>query len=366
MQHRVVVRPGPVEERDGELAAGLGVGGEGAEREVVGVVGGDRDQAVVVGRVRVAVVLRQAGEPLGRERDRADVVADVRGEVLVERRSAARRSRAAGRGRRRRGRRRCGGSRAGRARASGARRRRAPVASRAASASIEVAVEVAVGAHARDAPAPGPRRACARPASGWTSLSRPVSEPAPRSAMSASFQSSRTSARARRAVLEPGVQQVPGAARGRRRGRRASRSSRTRAGRGARCRSRPDPTTLGWEPDPVALTGARPGVFRRLPASSSSGPFRRRPQCPRLPRRLPPGFVRARCRWTRSSTRFGGVASRRHLLDAGAGQPNSTTRSAADGWCGCSGASYCRRGTPISTRPSVTGGTRQRGLARVR
>ena len=64
--------------------AGLGVGAERHERDQVGVVGGDRDQAVVVGRVGGAVVVGEPGQPLGRDPDRADVVADVASEVLRE------------------------------------------------------------------------------------------------------------------------------------------------------------------------------------------------------------------------------------------------------------------------------------------
>ena len=65
-----------------EVVAGVGVGAEGQERNQVGIVGGDRDQAVVVGRVGGAVVVGQPGQPLGRDPDRADVVADVATEVL--------------------------------------------------------------------------------------------------------------------------------------------------------------------------------------------------------------------------------------------------------------------------------------------
>ncbi len=62
--------------------ARLAVGTEGHERHQVGVVRGDGDQAVVVGGVGRAVVVGEPVEPLRREADRADVVADVATEVL--------------------------------------------------------------------------------------------------------------------------------------------------------------------------------------------------------------------------------------------------------------------------------------------
>ncbi len=82
LEHLVVGRPGDVAGHEGQLAAGLAVGAEGGEGDQVGVVGGDRDQAVVLGRVGDAVVVGEPGEPLGREPDRADVVADVATELL--------------------------------------------------------------------------------------------------------------------------------------------------------------------------------------------------------------------------------------------------------------------------------------------
>ena len=82
LEHLVVGGPGDVVLRQRQLVAGLGVGAEGDERDQVGVVGGDGDEAVLVGGVGGAVVLGQAGQPLGRDPDRADVVADVATEVL--------------------------------------------------------------------------------------------------------------------------------------------------------------------------------------------------------------------------------------------------------------------------------------------
>ena len=57
---------------------------EHPHRDGVGVVGRDGDQSVVVGRVGGEPVLGQAGEPLRRDPDAADVVAGELAELLVE------------------------------------------------------------------------------------------------------------------------------------------------------------------------------------------------------------------------------------------------------------------------------------------
>ena len=85
LEHAVVGRPGDGEELGDEVAAGLRVAREGAERHDVGVVGRHRDEAVVVDRVGVDPVLR-AGPRAGRgvTPDAADVLADVLAELLAQ------------------------------------------------------------------------------------------------------------------------------------------------------------------------------------------------------------------------------------------------------------------------------------------
>ena len=88
LEHLVVHRPGDVVGRQRQLATGRAVRAEGHEGHQVGVVGGDRDQPVVVREVGGAVVVGQPGEPLGCEPHRAHVVADVAAEVLREQHAA--------------------------------------------------------------------------------------------------------------------------------------------------------------------------------------------------------------------------------------------------------------------------------------
>ena len=78
----VVLRPCPVEELVQQLRASRPVGGEGEERDVVGVLGADPYQAVRSRLVRLDEVGGQAGELLGRQRHVAYAVADVLGELL--------------------------------------------------------------------------------------------------------------------------------------------------------------------------------------------------------------------------------------------------------------------------------------------
>ncbi len=85
LEDLVVGGPGDVVGSEAQLAAGVRVGTERREGDQVGIVGGDPHQTVVAGRVRRAVVVGQAGQPLGGDPDRADVVADVAAEVLGER-----------------------------------------------------------------------------------------------------------------------------------------------------------------------------------------------------------------------------------------------------------------------------------------
>jgi hypothetical protein len=84
LQHRVVDRPGAVEELHDQGTAGIGVQGEREERDHIGIVGGDRGAAIGVDRVGVDVVLREAGQLVRGHRDAADVVADVLAELLVD------------------------------------------------------------------------------------------------------------------------------------------------------------------------------------------------------------------------------------------------------------------------------------------
>ncbi len=83
-QQHVVGRPRTVEELHLQFAARLRIDCERPERDRIGVVGGDRDESVLAGRVRVDVVLRESGETLGCDADRADVVADVARELLPQ------------------------------------------------------------------------------------------------------------------------------------------------------------------------------------------------------------------------------------------------------------------------------------------
>ncbi len=124
LEHAVVGRPGDGEELGDEVATCLRVPGEGAERHDVGVVGRHRDEPLVVDRVGVDPVLRQAGEPLGAEPDAPDVLADVLAELLAQQDGPLAQLRAAGHASPRRGRPPSGGSRAGCARARVPRRRR--------------------------------------------------------------------------------------------------------------------------------------------------------------------------------------------------------------------------------------------------
>ena len=73
-----------VEEGVDHLGAHVAVGAERAHRDRVGVVAGDRDQPLVVGRVRVQPVLRHPAEPLGGDPDRALVVAQVLPELETD------------------------------------------------------------------------------------------------------------------------------------------------------------------------------------------------------------------------------------------------------------------------------------------
>ena len=84
LEQRVVLRPPDGEEGDRHVAAYAGVVGVHSRRHRVGVVGRDRDQPVVVGRVCLEPVGGQTGEPLGGHPDGAGVVADVLGELLVD------------------------------------------------------------------------------------------------------------------------------------------------------------------------------------------------------------------------------------------------------------------------------------------
>jgi len=84
LQHPVVQRPGTVEKLHDQGAPCPCVQGECHERDHIGIVRGDRGAAISVERVRVDVVLRQAGQLVRGHRDAADVVADVLAELLVE------------------------------------------------------------------------------------------------------------------------------------------------------------------------------------------------------------------------------------------------------------------------------------------
>ena len=85
VQQRLVLRVAALEERDRHRTAYVGVADEHARRHGVGVVGRDRDQSLLVCRVRAQPVLRHARQLLGRRADGADVVADVAAELLVGR-----------------------------------------------------------------------------------------------------------------------------------------------------------------------------------------------------------------------------------------------------------------------------------------
>ena len=84
VQDRVVLGVGPIQEGRHQLGAGRGVMGEGAERDRVGIVGGEGHQAVVVDRVGVDEVLRQSGKLLRPQPDGGHVVTDVARELLAE------------------------------------------------------------------------------------------------------------------------------------------------------------------------------------------------------------------------------------------------------------------------------------------
>ena len=83
-QHRVVDRPGQVEERVCHRPAGCGVGGEGEKRVHVGVLGRDAHHAVVVGRVRRHVVGGQPGQGAGRHPRDRPAVSNVARERLAQ------------------------------------------------------------------------------------------------------------------------------------------------------------------------------------------------------------------------------------------------------------------------------------------
>ena len=83
-EQRVVGRPGAVEELHPQRPARVAVTPVRRERHDVGVVGGQRDEAVLVDGVGVDPVLRHALELVGRDLDRADVVADVLAELLPD------------------------------------------------------------------------------------------------------------------------------------------------------------------------------------------------------------------------------------------------------------------------------------------
>ena len=83
-QQRVVLGPAHGQEGDRQLATGARIVGEGAKRQRVRVVRRHGDQPVLPRRVGVDPVLRQPGEPVGRDPDRAHVVADVLAELLAD------------------------------------------------------------------------------------------------------------------------------------------------------------------------------------------------------------------------------------------------------------------------------------------
>ncbi len=85
VEQGVVLRPGPVEVLLHQRRPGVPVAAEGRERQVVGVVGGDHDLAVVARRVARDEVGRQPLERRRVDADRADTVADVLGELLGDR-----------------------------------------------------------------------------------------------------------------------------------------------------------------------------------------------------------------------------------------------------------------------------------------
>jgi hypothetical protein len=84
VQDGVVRGPAAVEELDRQRPPGGGVAREGAERNEIGVVGGDLDQAVGARRVGLDEIGRQAVQHLGGDPDGPDVVAQHPGEILVE------------------------------------------------------------------------------------------------------------------------------------------------------------------------------------------------------------------------------------------------------------------------------------------
>ncbi len=84
LEQRLRGRPAALAEHGHQVPPDVLVVREHPHRDRVGVVGRDRDQPVIAGRVGGEPVLGQAGEPLGGDPDRADVVAGDLVELLVE------------------------------------------------------------------------------------------------------------------------------------------------------------------------------------------------------------------------------------------------------------------------------------------
>ncbi|MPM40639.1 hypothetical protein SDC9_87283 [bioreactor metagenome] len=83
-QHGIVVGPAAVEELDPQRPADGRVLGEGDVRHCVGIVGGHRDQAVLVGRMGIDPVLRKTGQLLRRHPHRPHVGADRPTHLLTQ------------------------------------------------------------------------------------------------------------------------------------------------------------------------------------------------------------------------------------------------------------------------------------------
>jgi len=83
-EERVVHRPGPILGFQQQRAPSVGVAREHPERHRVGIVGRDRDESVITGRMLVEIVGGQAVQRGRRDTDGSHVVADVPREVLVD------------------------------------------------------------------------------------------------------------------------------------------------------------------------------------------------------------------------------------------------------------------------------------------